>query len=173
MEILNKKNLDGLNKNPLDDLNNRIGGCIPYDQLTYEEKELYIEPGVKNIVEVINLFEGINTFASCEGHEKRFEYEIPNSGYVAFTSKNEKSLKCILNKITHFDFEFNIEGEKKEKQYIKANCDISFNKLYNTEIHYCIRCSSSKVEFIHNYFNELARAIKEDCILNLENVICV
>ena len=52
-----------------------------------------IEPKIKPLVEVLNSWDGVKTFSSCEGHEGT------NEPHVTFTCYNVDSLKKILSEL--------------------------------------------------------------------------
>lgn len=125
----------------------RINQCIRYSELTPQEKEEFIEPGIKSLVSALNSLQGVDTFASCEGHspEKAKNRTVPNTAYVAFYCSNEEVLKQILS------FFKDLSGQVEHKEgykvsYIKASqrMEMSFYPLYHKHIVYTIRFEVGK-----------------------------
>src|SRR5690606_34688606 len=108
----------------------------------------------------INAFDGIETFASCEGHSYS-PYGVPNQAYVAFISTNVKSLKTILNNIPQFECDF-----------IKICIEASFNyEVGRNEISYIIRVSGEDVVCVHNCLRELSIIVLNGEKLNLDKIL--
>lgn len=139
---------------------NRIGECIYYSKLTDKEKFEFVEPNIRDLVNAINSFDGIETFASCEGHSYS-PYGVPNQAYVAFISTNVKSLKTILNNITQF-----------ESDSIKICVEASFNyEVGRNEISYVIRVWGKDIIYLHKYLRELSIIVLNGEKLNLDKIL--
>lgn len=133
----------------------RMGLCVPYSLLTEEEKDNYVEPNIKPLVEVLNGFEGVDTFASCEGHIGDYvDYNGTMNAYVGFQSTNVSSVEKIIECLLPFD---GISNKVRQK----LSCDITCVPEYRDGLNYYIRFYCDHYDTLVGLLKSAAEAIKE------------
>lgn len=130
----------------------RIGHCIRYSELTPQEKEEFIEPGIRSLVSTLNSLPGVDTFASCEGHspEDCREDQVPNTAYVAFYCKHEEVLKQILINFKDQEGFVSLFDKGFYPDVIAASqkMEISYYPEYHNHIVYTMRFKAGQFKVI-------------------------
>lgn len=128
------------------------GGGAPKDTST-------IEPGIALLVTALNLFEGIQTFGSCEGHPPNPPEEgRPNRAYVTWIAHNLDGLNystCLLktgiNKVVDFN------DPRFSSRQMTNRINLEFNTGYWTPDKYvwAPMIGENYYEFTFTYMSDL------------------
>lgn len=144
--------------------------CLPYSQLQKQERLDYVEPAIRNLVEVLNSFPGIETIASCEGHQSKIGvYKGLIISYVAFTSENEEYLKKILASVPEYQVTLSSGAINLT---VAVSSGLSFSKEYKDQILYRICLRSSDKLILHYLNDKLAKAIQSGEKLEIDFKEC-
>ncbi len=136
----------------------RMGHCIRYSELTPQEKEDFIEPGIKSLVSALNSLKGVDTFASCEGHAPKDcrPNQVPNTAYVSFYCKHEEVLKQIL---IHFKDLSGYINFDRRSVIASQKMEISFFPEFHKEIVYTMRFKLNEFGPFHALLKSTAENI--------------